>query len=318
MKKNKFLNSFVFLHIVLILAVMGLGLDIYLRRTTGGSICPTEACAIVGDYIRISELNLVVFGLAFFVLLWGVFFFASRYEKKWLWTGMFMLMLGALAFDGAILGFQYFSIQESCHLCFGVGAALLVVLLLFALVRRKLAILVLGLAVWIGGGIGGAMINIPDRAPQLEQMSGIAWKGPEVKEFPRFYYFFSLHCPHCTDVLVNLAINDPRDYSWTLFPLDTSPADLKKIAWARDLDMKEENVFYEMVRMEQSRQVPDVEVPDDLSENILKIRAYFRASGFRGVPLMIVDKSPGKRIIITGGTDIINYLYDLGVLELQN
>ncbi len=303
------------LHVLLILAVLGLGADMALKMTTGGGICPTESCEIVGDYIRISELGLVSLGLVFFILLWGVYFFASRYDKKPLWTGVLLLILGALAFDGAILGFQFFSIKEQCHLCIGVGAALLLVLLLFALNRRKAGILILGLGVWIGGGVAGAMISIPDRAPLLERMSGITWSGQQASEWPRFYYFFSLHCPHCTDVLVNLAVNEPKDYSWTLFPLDTSPADLKKIAWVMDLNARDYNIFYEIVRLEQSRQVPEIEVPEDLVQQIHMIRSYFRANGFSGVPLMIVDESSSRRLILTGGSTILDYLYAQGILD---
>jgi hypothetical protein len=304
-----------FLHAALLLTVAGLAWDIYLRVTTGGGICPTEACVIVGDYIRISELNLVLLGLAFFAVLWGVFFFASRYSHKWLWGLMSLLLLGALSFDGAILGFQYFSIKEQCHLCFGVGAALLVILMLLALVRKKVIILTLGLTVWLGGAVGGAILNIPDKAPQLEELAGITLSDPEAQQWPRFHYFFSLHCPHCTDVLINLAVNEPRGYKWNLLPLDTAPPDLRKIAWVMDLDMKEANVFYEIVRLEQSWEIPDIEVPEDLVHNIGQIRAYFRESGFRGVPLMIVDENPGRRLIITGGAGIISYLEDQGIIK---
>lgn len=315
MKKTWFSISTVFLHAALVLTMAGLAWDVYLRVTTGGGICPTEACVIVGDYIRISELNLVLLGLAFFAVLWGVFFFASRYGHNWLWGLMSLLLLGALSFDGAILGFQYFSIKEQCHLCFGVGAALLTVLVFFALVRRKVIIFTLGLTVWIGGAVGGSVLHIPDRAQQLEELTGITWSGPEAEQWPRFHYFFSLHCPHCTDVLIQLAGNEPGDYHWNLLPLDNSPADLRKIAWVMALDMEEVNAFYEIVRIEQSWTVPDIEIPEELVYNIGQIRSYFREGGFRGVPLMIVDEGPGRRLTITGGAGIINYLQDQGILQ---
>ena len=315
MKKTGYSYSTILLHVVMGIILIGLGLDIYLRVSTGGSICPTEACAIVGDYVKISELNLVALGLTFFALFWGVYFFASRYDKKWLWSGALLLILGALAFDGAILGFQYFTIQQECHLCFGVGAALLLVLLLFAMVRKDVIVLMLGICVWLGGAAGGSILNIPDRAPQLEQLRGITWSGPEAGQWPRFYYFFSLHCPHCTTVLVNLAQNEPRDYNWTLLPLDTSPGDLRKIARAMETDMQEKNIFQEIVRLEQSRVPPDVEVPENLTGKIEQVRAYFRGNRFSGVPLMIVDERPGRRLILTGGSDILGYLYDQGVIK---
>ncbi|RQD59363.1 MAG: hypothetical protein D5R98_07595 [Desulfonatronovibrio sp. MSAO_Bac4] len=303
------------LHAVLILSILGLGVDIYLRMSTGASICPTQACAIVGDYINITEFNLVLLGLVFFTTLWGVYFFASRYDKKWLWTGMLVLVLGALAFDGGLLGFQYFSIKEQCLLCFGVGAGLLIVLLLFSIVRKKISILILGLAVWVGGGIAGSMINIPDRAPLLEHISGISVQSSEAQEWPKFNYFFSFHCPFCTEILIRLAKNESAEYSWELFPLDNSQVDLKKIAWLMELDGNEKNIFYELVKIEQSRDVPDIEVTDSLENQVDQIRTYFRGSGFRGVPLMIVEESQGRRLILTGADNVFRYLYEHGILD---
>ncbi|MFP4084899.1 MAG: hypothetical protein ACLFP9_08790 [Desulfonatronovibrio sp.] len=315
MKKISNLPFNIFLHAVLILSILGLGADIYLRMSTGAGICSTQACAIVGDYINITEFNLVVLGLVFFIFLWGVYFFAARYDKKWLWTGMLVLVLGALAFDGGLLGFQYFSIKEQCQLCFGVGAALLVVLLLFSLVRKKTSILVLGLAVWVGGGIAGSMINIPDRTPLLEHVSGISVQSAEAQRWPKFNYFFSLHCPYCTEILNNLAKSESADYSWELLPLDKSQPDLKKIAWLMELDGNEKNIFYELVSLEQSGEVPDVEVTDRLETKIDRIRTFFRGNGFRGVPLMIVEESQGKRLILTGADNITSYLYEHGILD---
>ncbi|WP_028573812.1 hypothetical protein [Desulfonatronovibrio hydrogenovorans] len=314
MNKASFFSIRFLLHGVLLLAIAGLGLDLYLRISSGASLCPTQACAIVGDYVRLGETALVSLGLAFFALLWGVYFFASRYESKWLWVIATLLLLGALAFDGGLLGFQFFSIQENCLLCIAVGAGLILALILVALVRKKLSVLILGLAVWAGGGLAGAMITIPDRAPFLEQLSSITWSGPEAGEWPRFHYFFSLHCPHCTEVLLNLAVNEPREYVWNLYPLDTADPDLKKISWVMDQDLEQVNLFLEIVRLEQSGTVPDTQIRDGLEHKVEQARAFFRGSGFRGVPLMIVDEGPGKRVVLTGGSGIINYLLEQGVL----
>lgn len=316
MNISRFLNSRFALHAVLVAAVAGLGLDVYLKTSSGASICPTQACSIVSDYVRISDQLLVSAGLVFFALLWGVFFFASRYDRKWMWTICSMLIFGALAFDGGLLGFQFFSIRENCHLCIGVGVALIISLILYAMVRKKMAIMLLGLCVWIGGASAGAMINIPDRTPLLEQLKPITWSGPEAAQWPRFHYFFSLHCPHCTEVMINLAMNNPENHVWNLYPLDTAHADLRKITSIRDKSQdRETNLFYEIVRLEQSFQVPEVKVSKGLSEEIGLTRDFFRGSGFRGVPLMIVDEGQGRRVILTGGGNIISYLYEREILS---
>ena len=275
-------------------------------------LCPTEACVIVGDYIRIGEFNLVLLGFAFFITLWVVYSLASRYGSSRLWTGALILLLGALAFDGGLLGFQYFSVKEQCHLCVGVGAALLTVLLLFSLVRRRTAVFLLGLSVWAGGGIARSLISIPDRTPLLEQIDGISLQHAETEKWPGFYYFFSLHCPHCTDILANLAGDASSDHSWKLFPLDRSPADLKRIAWAMRQEMEGKNIYEAIVRVAKNDDVPDVHVPDTLVDEIDRIRAFFEGNGFTRVPLLIVDESRNKRLILTGGAAIVNYLHRHG------
>ncbi|WP_045212853.1 hypothetical protein [Desulfonatronovibrio magnus] len=314
MNIKAYFNRSAALHLVFLLTVAALGLDIYMRLSGGGSICPTEACAIVGDFVRLDEHSLVTGGLFFFTLTWGFYFFASRYDKKWLWLIIGVLMAGALAFDGALLGFQFFSIQEQCHLCVGVGAALLLTLLLLSLVRRQVTALLLGLTIWVGGGIAGAMISIPDRAPMLEQLRPITWAGPQAGSWPVYHYFFSLHCPHCTDVMVNLAMNDPEIFTWKLYPLDTAPPDLRKLTRISELSDTDDNLFMEIVRLEQRGTVPDVQVMDGLADDIARIRSFFRANGFRGVPVMIAEESQGRRVVLTGGGNILNYLHQQGAL----
>lgn len=303
------------LHTILILAMAGLGIDIYMRISQGTSLCPTQSCAIVGDYVRLGELELVCMGLVFFAVLWGTYFFASRYDRKWLWAGTSILMLGALAFDGALLGFQFVSIQEQCYLCIGVGAALILSLVCLSLVRRNLLVFVLGLTIWLSGGIAGSMITIPDRTPFLEQLQPISWAESDASQWPEFHYFFSLHCPHCTDVMVNLAKQKSGKYLWNIYPLDTGVTDLRKIYSIKNKSEESENLFYDIISMEQSGAVPETEAPESLQEEIIDIRSYFRGSGYRGVPLMVVDESPGKRIVLTGGGNILNYLLEEGVIS---
>lgn len=315
MNFKAFFSRHAALHGILILAMAGLGIDIYMRIVQGTSLCPTQSCAIVGDYVRLGELELVLMGLVFFALLWATFFFAARYDRKWLWAGTSILMLGALAFDGALLGFQFFSIKEKCHLCIGVGAGLLLSLVFLSLVRRSLVIFLLGLTIWLSGGIAGSMITVPDRTPPLGQLQPISWSGPDASEWPRFHYFFSLHCPHCTDVMVNLAMNQPDGYVWNIYPLDTGSTDLRKIYSIKNQSEDSGNLFYDVVRLEQSGTVPETEAPESLLEEIHDIRSYFQGSGYKSVPLMIVDESPGRRVVLTGGGNILNYLLEQGAIS---
>ena len=314
--------SAVMLHALFILTSAGLALDLIFRQAGGVSLCPTEACQLVGEYVRIGEAGLVFMGLVFFLGLWLIYFFARRYNRAWLWGAMTLILMGALAFDGSLLGFQFAVIQEQCQLCIAVGIALLLLLILYALVRGKAFIFLAGMVVWLGGGAAGAMLEQPANSSpanyRLQDIQVLRWSGPEPEDWPRFYFFFSLHCPHCSEVLIHLALEEeaPKHYIWNFIPLDTDPGDLKKIAALRAMEnLDDANPFFEILRMEQYPGVPDIEVPRDLEEQIEKARNFFRARGFRGVPLTIIEQSPGVKITLTGAENALGFLRQQGILS---
>jgi len=309
------------LHAALLLAALGLGIDLLVRGIMGVSICPTEACHIVGEYVRIGESNLVLMGFVFLLILWLVYFFARRYNRAWMWGLATILIMGALSFDGGLMGFQFLVIKEPCLLCIVVAGSLFVILALFALVRRKAFLFILGVTVWIAGGAAGGILQPPatnaENSPDLEELGVIQWTHPGAQDWPRFHFFFSLHCPHCTEVMLHLAQEGtgPLNYSWQFIPLDTDHDDLKKIAALQQMDLSQKNPFYEILLMEQHPETPEIEIPGQLQETIQKARFYFQAQGFRGVPITIVQKGPDEKKILTGAEEAIQYFRDKGILS---
>ncbi|WP_291319001.1 hypothetical protein [Desulfonatronospira sp.] len=309
------------LHAALLLAALGLGIDLIVRRTMGVSICPTEGCLIVGEYVRIGEENLVLLGFVFLLALWLMYFFARRYNRAWLWGLVTIMIIGALSFDGSLMGFQFLVIQEPCLMCIIVAVSLFVILALFALVRKKAFLFILGMTVWIAGGAAGGILQPPATnatdTPDLENAAAIQWSHPGAEDWPRFHFFFSLHCPHCTEVMLHLAREGaaPLDYSWHFIPLDTDPEDLKKIAALKQMDLSDKNPFHEILLMEQHPHTPDVEIPVHLHKTIHQARSYFQAHGFRGVPVTIVQKGPDEKKVLTGAQEAIQYLLDKGIIS---
>ncbi|MFW5731077.1 MAG: hypothetical protein ACOCV7_05460, partial [Desulfonatronovibrionaceae bacterium] len=273
-------------------------------------------CAVAGQAVRLGEKGLVLAGGVFFWILLLLSFLASRRGNARLWQLVLLMLLGALAFDGALLGFQFISIKENCHLCIVVGLSLAAVLVLVSLTRKQWSILILGVGIWVAGAAAGGIIQVPDRTPLLNQVPGIAWSGPEAEqEGPEFHYFFSLHCPHCADVLGSLALNDPERFSWKFYPLDTGYSDLKKIAWIQEEAGKKGNLLQKIVDLEQDPKAPDVKIPDNLTEKIFRARSFFQGNGYRGVPMMIADYPGGKRVILLGGGNIMKYFQEQGLLQ---
>ncbi len=136
---------------VLLFFAMGLSLEVLLQVVYASSLCTTTSCQVVGEYVKFGELALIKAGAAFFWLLWLLLFFAHRYDKKWLWGSITLLLFGALAFDGALLGFQFVGLKENCLICIGVGLALFTSLFMLARIQNSRLLAMLGIASGVAG-----------------------------------------------------------------------------------------------------------------------------------------------------------------------
>ncbi|MBT8763702.1 hypothetical protein KFV02_07120 [Desulfohalobiaceae bacterium Ax17] len=296
------------------IAALVLSVDTWLKHSQKTSLCTSQSCQIVSEYVRFGDTFLIVLGALFFWLLWLLLFFACRYDKKWLWGASFTLLLGSLAFDGGLLGFQFMALKERCALCIGVGLALFFCLVFFAWFRRSLAIAVLGFAVWVGGFTANSVLKFSPKTPQLSELTVFSWPGKETRDWPKFYLFFSLHCDHCSKLMANLAINNPTAFKWHLNPLDAKPSDLQRIAHILAAEKETKNLFLEILRIESLEQVEPISVPEGLEEKIKNVRDYFRGHGYKGVPLLIIDENPGRRVVLSGERYILNYLKKKGIV----
>ncbi|WP_462324404.1 hypothetical protein [Desulfoplanes sp.] len=311
-EKNLFL-------LLTILFALTLTTDVYLQTTRHASLCITTSCQVVGEYVRFGELMLVKAGAIFFWVLWLLVFFAGRYDKKWLWGLVTLILMGALAFDGGLLGFQFMVLREHCQLCIGVGAALFVLTVLFAWVRRSWLVLLLGLSVWTGGFAANSILVFSTELPPLSETAFLTWpdsrNGTSERLIPRYHLFFSLHCGHCSKVIANLAVNKADQADWTFHIMDSRDEDLERLSQILSANMTAENPFLEILHWESEETVPPIAIPDALREDIDKATTYFSSSGFRGVPLLIVDERPGVRIILSGASRIVGYLRQQGVIK---
>ena len=297
------------------LAALILSADIWLKLARKTSLCTTHSCQIVGEYVRFGETFLIVLGGSFFCILWLFLFFACRYDKKWLWTIVLTLLFGSLAFDGGLLGFQFLALKERCALCIGVGLALFFSLISLAWFRRSVTIVVLGLAVWSGGFTANSMLKFIPKIPKLSEVTVLSWHDKEVRNWPEFHLFFSLHCGHCSKVMANLAINNPGEFKWFLIPLDHRPEDMQKLAHLFNLAKKSKNIFRDILKFESEEEVEPVKVPEELEVKINSARQYFKSLGYKGVPLLIVREKPGVMLTLVGEKRILDYLKQRGVVR---
>jgi len=301
----------------LFLAASFLSAEVWMQAIRHTSFCTTSSCDVVGEYVRFGEGNLIKMGAASFWFLWSLVFFGGRYDRKWIWGLASLLLFGALAFDGAILGFQFMGLKEKCLLCIGVGAALGVTAALFAWVRRSFLIFLLGIAVWCGGFTANAVLDLNVIPPAISDTAFTTWEN--APDFvPQHVLFFSLHCDHCSKILANLSINSKTlPGKWHLACTDNKEEDFYRLATVLSTEAGKENTFLEILRVESLDQIDPVPVSDELRQSVRTARAYFKMKGFQGIPVLVVMERPGWEMVLRGETNILEYLRVRGFLKRE-
>ncbi len=310
----------VWLQVVLLVAALGLSFELALHSWLQSGVCPTTDCAVAGEYVRFGEEALVLAGAVFFWVLFLLSFIASRRVESRLWQMILLLMLGALAFDGVLISYQYLELQLVCWLCLAVALALIVALVMLAFVRRTVWVLCLGLAVWVGAGSANALLLFPAMPPALEQtwfMQQQAQKSVEHNQL-QLYFFFSMDCGHCTEVMINVASQASRDATWHLCSLDNRQANLQRLTLAMEETEQETDAFSRVLKAKQideSSVKLDRQVSEDLEERTQKAREFFQARGYRGVPLLVAVQGQSRKVVLQGSKSIAEYLREQDLIS---
>lgn len=299
------------------LAALFLSAEVWMQAVRHTSFCTTTACDVVGDYIRFGEGNLIKLGAFFFWLLWLLVFFAGRYPKPWIWGSAAMLLFGALACDGALLGFQFMGLKEKCLLCIVVASLLFSALALFSWARSSLLTVFVGISIWAGGFTANALLDLGVIPPDLPDTGFVAWTAPE-SQGPQHVLFFSLHCDHCSKVLANLSINTEQlTGTWFFSSTDNKEEDFQRMATVQASEATQSNPFLEILRLESIDKVEPVSVSDDLRQTVRTARTFFKTKGFQGVPVMLVVERPGRELILRGEGTITAYLRERNYLHQE-
>jgi hypothetical protein len=297
------------------LAASLLSLDYWLQRTGLAGLCPTDGCELVGTFVKSGEITMIGLGAIFFLILTGLLVLGRWTNKPWLWVLTSIVLTAGLAFNGGILGFQHFGIQEFCALCYGVVAALFLILAAFGWMRRSLIAVVMGVAVWSAAFASQALFLFPQKTPDLQQTVLTTFQADQLHG-PQLYYFFSLHCPFCTQILASLATHPPQSGDWHLIPLDTQPDDQRRLAAWLDHPRIATNPFRAFLDVKQSPP-PDVPIQSRIKDAAHKGVIFLRNSGYYGVPLLIVQETPSKRVVLQGREPILNYLLEKRLISFR-
>jgi len=306
------------------LGALFLGVELFWRFNKGKSLCSTESCSLVGNYIRFEDTYLIALGFVFLLVLFLFHFLYFRSpDKTYLKKIIYGLFCAGFIVDGVLLGFQIFIIKTFCQICFIFAGILLISWFSFTFSQQKYLSFLLGCSLY-GLVIGSfALLSLPANKQdalkplKLEELNLISWAKEDAPLFPRAYLFMSFHCEHCSKVLANLAVNPKvAEISWHIFPLDSKEADFKRLSYVLNSEGTKGNPFLEILKVESGEvDVSKEKVAPNLASEVKKVQQYFLAQGFTGVPTLILEENPGKKVIFTGSRTIIDYLKDKGYVQ---
>lgn len=305
---------------VLLLAGATLSVDRLVELSTGAGMCTTSGCEVVKGYVRFGRDWLVLLGAGFFWLLFLLAVFGSLFRREWIWHLMALVLLGAMAFDGSLLGYQFMGLEVMCWLCLGVGLALMLSLAGLAWVRRSWLVMALGIAVWSGGFAANSVLTVTRATPSVTETAFVSKEAENGAPQGDYTLFFSLHCGHCAQLMANIALNEPWSVNWHLSSIDSAEEDLKKLApvvrghkGANPQD-NATNPFVSILDVKSRDEVPPGDVPGELAAATRRARTFFTNRGYRGVPLLLAREGPGKEVALEGTQAIAQYLWERGLL----
>ena len=303
------------------LAAVVLGVE-FLMQSRGASFCKTVTCDIIGDYTRFGEAFILGAGIQFFLLLATIMFFAHRYGKnRALPVVVTLILVGAMAFEGVLLGFQFFSLQAVCLICAGVFATILLLLMLWSFAVANSKVFLLGISVCVAGIIGMYILNpapgLGEGEVGLDPVYQQAGFEDRTIQKRRLTLITSMTCPHCETVILQMAINKDvlQDDLLALAFIDTKEVPLQTVGlFAANVERTEDplNLLFAIKSGQAVNSTgllsPDDSVIDTVRKKNVHTSQFLKLMGLTGVPVLIADED-GEHIRILVGTDaILQYL----------
>lgn len=289
-----------------------LSLESYLKLQ-GKSLCSTTACAVVGTSIRFGEPLLIGGGAVFFWLFTAVYFFSRRYPQ-YLQHLPTVLLLSALAFDGALIGFQFFALDQRCLLCLSVATLLIILALSQAIAQRSFILFFGALGIWLGSFIALGILKMPLPASAYSNMSFYEYKpqtnssGSLSVDVPDTYtLIMSLHCSHCQEVIAYLSDHPPITNKFRFATIDQDQDSLKKISRFTKEVLHQENQFAFFKNIENAPIPLNQAISKGLMEKANYAQQFLINLDITGVPVLLAETKTEKKLLI--GTDsIIDFL----------
>jgi hypothetical protein len=155
----------------------------------GKSICLSEGCKVVAQYVRFGDISILLIGLVTFSFLTLLSFLSIYRHGTSVDPIINMVLIVSLACEGFFTGYQTFSVHTPCLFC-------LIILALVAV----LSIL------WLLAGGEGVIAGFVALAAVFSMFYLVPPAGQPVSlpTNDRVVLFFSKECKHCAEVIAHL------------------------------------------------------------------------------------------------------------------
>jgi len=290
------------------LGALSLTLESYLNQI-GKSLCQTSACEIASKYILLPEGFLIALAAVFLWLLTLSFYFSWRRPNYFSNLPLFLLA-PALIFDASLIGYQFFTIEKFCLICFFTAGLLLIILLSCVFSKNTWQLLFILLLAWLGAFGSQAIIQMPESGNAFTEMllfREAVQNKENAKNIQTATLIFSMECPHCLKLIEFLSKHQITSTRFQLASIDQSPEALHKIALFLQNSTKEKNIF--KILLESKHKVaPSTGRNLQMIKKANKKAVSFLANmGINTIPVLIINTLQDEKRIFTTGESAINY-----------
>ncbi|MBM9535622.1 hypothetical protein [Desulfobulbus alkaliphilus] len=261
-----------------LLAVLMITVEIGMLLLGGKGLCASEGCLVVDQLTTVSPLLFNLVGLFFFLLLLPGWRYAGSQSD--IRAQLFrLLLLGGLAAEGVLIGFQLLVVDTFCLYCLIVFTFILLLNLL-AGIRQLLA----GLFVFATVLLTMFSLEFSQTVDGSQTVdNGVFASRPSPTATTTAHFFFSSTCPHCKTVL-DAMVDDPG------LTIHFNPTDSIS-----------------------SLEVAGVTLNPDYSA--AANRAFLRSVGIEEIPVLLIHTDTGGYLLIRGEQAILQHLASLRVAQ---
>lgn len=290
---------------------IGLTLESYLNQK-GQSFCHTTACEVVGQFIKIPESILISSGAILFWALTLSFFFNWRYPKRFSFFP-FLFLTPALIFDASLIGYQFFTIEKFCIICFLTAGLLLLVTISFLFSKKTWQLCLILILAWGGAFASQSIVQMPEQTNTFARMllfKEAVPKNDGQAKIKTATLIFSMECPHCLKLIKFLSEHEIPSTRFQIASVDQAPESLRKISTFLQNINRRDNIFKTLLESKTHPAPPGNHNLKIIKKANRKAVSFLAHNGIHSIPVIIIDTKNNEKRIFTSSNAAIKYFLE--------